>query len=112
MSHRKRYSIIKRQYTAKFKVNADGYVAQRTEDIVGTKEITRTAYFDNDKTFNTNLKAWSNGRWEFYESEDDKHANETINNVEITNFVEVDTFLESNDVYHSSTQSYFRFRWC
>ncbi len=112
MPHRKRFSIIKRQYTAKFSVNAQGFVAQRTQDIVGTKEIKRTAFFDNQKTFTDNLQFWSNGRWEFYETEADKHVNETIHDREITNFVEVDTFLESNDVYHSSTQRCCKFKWC
>ena len=111
MSRRKIFSIIKRQYTAKFKVNAQGFVAQKAEDVVGTKEITRTAYFDNQKTFTNNLNFWSNGRWEFYESKEDKHVNETINDREITNFIEVDTFLESNDVYHNSTQRYLKFKW-
>ena len=102
----RRFSIIKRQYTAKIQVNADGFVAQKTEDIVGTKEVTRTAHFDDQKTFTNNLRYWSIGRWDFYESEEDKQVNETANDKEITDFIEVDTYAESNDVYHHSYQTY------
>jgi len=100
MAMNSQFSIIKRQYTATVKVNSKGFVAQKTEDIVGFKEVTRVAYFANQETFRELLKKWSGGIWNYHESEQNRYVNEVINEKEITDFKEVDTYLESNAYYH------------
>lgn len=65
----------KYHYSCRIKTNAEGFVAQKTDEIAGEKILKRSGFFANLEVLAARLAAWTGGMYEFFLSPEDLQTN-------------------------------------